>query len=73
MRKSSILALAAIAAALSSPGPAAANGGMGDSSAHVREMQAICEAQKRGEIPRNPDACLPRFPNQDGSATPMGR
>ncbi len=42
--------------------PAFAGGGMGDPSAHLKEMNAICELQKRGQAPRNPDVCLPEYP-----------
>jgi len=40
----------------------AGSGGMGDPSTHLREMNALCEKQKRGEAPRNPDVCLPEYP-----------
>lgn len=36
---------------------AVANGGMGDPSAHQRQIQEICAAQKRGEIPGYPSGC----------------
>lgn len=42
-------------------GPAQAHG-MGDPSAHTREMNALCERQRRGEGPDHPDACLPEYP-----------
>ncbi len=42
-------------------GPAFA-GGMGDPSAHIKEMNAICEKQKRGEGPLYPNLCLPEYP-----------
>ena len=51
-------------------GPAQANG-MGDPSAHIREMNALCEKQRRGEAPAHPDACPPVYP--PGTATRTGR
>jgi hypothetical protein len=56
-----------VAAWLSAPlcliavGPAQANGA-GDCSAHIREMDALCEMQRRGEAPAHPSACLPEHP-----------
>ena len=41
---------------------AAQAGGMGDSSARLRQMNATCEAQKRGEGPLFPNMCLPEYP-----------
>lgn len=71
MSKVSIFALAALVVCF---GPTfAMAGGMGDSSAHMRAIQAECDAQKRGEIPRDRQVCLPTVPNADGSATPYGR
>lgn len=46
---------------LASLAPAFA-GGMGDPSTVMREKNAICEAQRRGEGPRSPDMCLPELP-----------
>ncbi|MDE3175489.1 MAG: hypothetical protein KGM15_05190 [Pseudomonadota bacterium] len=40
----------------------AAAGGMGDPSTHLREMNAICEMQRRGQGPLSPDMCLPEWP-----------
>jgi hypothetical protein len=37
-------------------------GGMGDPSTVLKEKNAICEAQKRGEGPRYPNMCLPEYP-----------
>jgi hypothetical protein len=37
-------------------------GGMGDPSAILRQNNAICDAQRRGERPRYPDMCLPELP-----------
>jgi hypothetical protein len=38
-------------------GGAVANGNMGDPSAHQRQIQETCDAQRRGEIPGYPGAC----------------
>ena len=35
--------------------------GMGDPSAHLREMNALCDRQRRGEAPQ-PNFCLPEYP-----------
>jgi len=43
-------------------GSAAAGGGMGDVNAHVKELNAICDAQRRGEVPATPSLCLPEIP-----------
>jgi hypothetical protein len=60
MRKVSIVAMLAFVTGLSGVGPSvASSGGMGDPSAHMRYMQEICDAQKRGEYPRYHEACLP--------------
>lgn len=56
MRKLTILI--ALAAASS---PAFA-GGMGDTAYHTRQQNAYCDMQRRGEIPRSPDLCLPELP-----------
>jgi hypothetical protein len=37
--------------------------GVGDSSAHVREMTAICKKQRRDEAPPTPDMRLPEYPS----------
>jgi hypothetical protein len=37
-------------------------GGMGDPSTNMREKNAICEAQRRGEGPLYPNLCLPELP-----------
>ena len=53
-----------LAAALASAGfamPAAA-GGMGDPSTVIRQKNAICEMQRRGEGPLQPNMCLPELP-----------
>jgi hypothetical protein len=57
MRKLLIGVLLAIAGV----GPALA-GGMGDPSAHIKDMNRICEMQKRGEGPLSPNLCLPEYP-----------
>jgi len=41
---------------------AVAAGGMGDPSTLLRQKNAICEMQRRGEGPRHPDMCLPEMP-----------
>jgi len=41
---------------------AVAVGGMGDPSTLLRQKNAICEMQRRGEGPRQPDMCLPEMP-----------
>jgi hypothetical protein len=64
MRKFSILAVVALATGLGGIGPSVA-GNMGDPSAHMRRMQEICDAQRRGEYPRDHDACLPDDPPAD--------
>jgi hypothetical protein len=61
VRKILLTASLAASAILPIVGPAFA-GGMGDSSAHIREMNAICEKQKRGEAPLHPNLCLPEYP-----------
>ncbi len=63
MRKFSRIALFFAAAGVVSAGPAFANGGgMGDPSTHIREMNAGCDAQRRGEAPPYPNLCLPEYP-----------
>jgi hypothetical protein len=42
-----------------------AYGGMGDPSTVLKEKNAICEAQKRGEGPLYPNMCLPELPVDD--------
>ncbi len=39
-----------------------AAGGMGDPSTVIREKNAICEQQKRGIGPMQPNMCLPELP-----------
>jgi hypothetical protein len=57
MRKLSVLAIVMAFVGLAGVGPAAANGNMGDPSAHQRQIQETCDAQRRGEIPGYPSAC----------------
>lgn len=58
MRKLSVLAIVVAFVGFAGVGPAAANGGaMGDPSAHQREIQATCDAQRRGEIRGYPSGC----------------
>jgi hypothetical protein len=64
MRNLSIVVLIVASAALSGVGSAVA--GMGDPSAGMRYMQAICDAQRRGEYPRYHNACLPDYPDRSG-------
>ncbi len=69
MRKFSILTIAVLATGLAgvTPSLAGGSGGMGDPSAHMRYMQAICDAQKAGTYPRDHQACLP-----DDMGPPIG-
>ena len=60
MRKLIIGSLLATLAGVAAGGPAVA--GVGDVNAHVREMNAICERQRRGEGPLSPNMCLPEYP-----------
>lgn len=63
MRKISRVQWFIVAAGLVSAGPAfATGGGMGDPSTHIREMNALCDAQRRGQAPPNPNMCLPEYP-----------
>ncbi len=66
MRNLSILAILALATSFAGAGPSYA-GNMGDPSAHMRYMQEICDLQKRGEYPRDHNACLP-----DDLGSPVG-
>jgi hypothetical protein len=61
----SIVVLVAASVALSGVGSAVALSS-GDPSAGMRYNQAICDAQRRGEYPRYPDACLPDYPDRSG-------
>jgi hypothetical protein len=40
----------------------ASAGGMGDPSTVLKEKNAICERQRRGEGPLQPNMCLPELP-----------
>jgi hypothetical protein len=51
---SAVLAVVAVAGAEA--------GGMGDPSTHMKEQNAICDKQRRGELPPNPNMCLPELP-----------
>jgi len=62
MRNFSIVAIFAASVGFAGIGQAAAAGGMGDVSASMREEQAVCDAQRRGEYPRYHNACLPDYP-----------
>jgi len=70
MRNLSTVVLIVASFALSGIGSAVAGsmGNMGDPSAGMRYMQAICDAQRRGEYPRYHDACLPDYPDRSGIA-----
>ena len=57
MRRLSILATVLAFVGFAGVDRAAANGNMGDAGAHQREIQAICDRQKRGEIPGYPSGC----------------
>jgi hypothetical protein len=48
-------------------------GGMGDSSRTMRENNAICEAQRRGEGPRFPDLCWPDLSPGGPAAKPRDK
>ena len=61
MRNFSIVAIFA-GVGFASIGHAVAAGGMGDVAAHMRYDQLICDEQRRGEYPRNFNACLPDYP-----------
>ncbi len=62
MRYLSIIALLAASLGYVGVGEAFAMGGMGDPSTNQRENNARCDAQKRGEYPRDHNACLPDDP-----------
>ena len=48
---------------------ASAAGGMGDPSVLLKQKNAICDLQRHGEGPRQPDMCLPEYPlDSDRSA-----
>jgi len=57
MRKLSVVAIVIAFVGVVGVGKAGANGGMGDPSVHQKEIQANCEAQRRGELPGYPSAC----------------
>ena len=57
MRKISIVAMAMALAGFAGGGQAAAAGNMGDPSAHMRQMEETCAAQRRGEYPNYHNAC----------------
>ena len=54
--------LGAFALALTVTPALAAGGGMGDPSVVLREKNAICDRQRRGELPPEPSYCLPELP-----------
>ncbi len=67
MRKFLLGSLIVASAALVGGAPAyAGSGGMGDPSTHMREMNAICEMQRRGEGPLSPNMCLEDYPIAPG-------
>jgi len=57
MRNLSFVVIIMAVVGLASVGQAAANGNMGDPSAHMRQMEETCAAQKRGEYPKDHNAC----------------
>jgi hypothetical protein len=57
MRKLSGVAIVIAFVGFAGAGQAMANGNMGDPSAHQRQIQETCEAQRRGEYPGYPNAC----------------
>jgi hypothetical protein len=57
MRRFSIFATGLAFLGFAGADGAAAAGNMGDPSAHQRELQEICDKQKRGEIPGYPSGC----------------
>jgi hypothetical protein len=62
MRKISFIAAVVSLVGALSVGEANAGGGMGDPSVHMRDMNALCDRQLRGEAPPGPSACLPDVP-----------
>jgi hypothetical protein len=62
MARLPLLSLLTAAAVLAAVGSTSAAGGMGDASAHLKEMNALCDLQKRGEIAREPNLCQPEYP-----------
>lgn len=48
-------------------------GGMGDPSVVLRQKNAICDQQRRGEIPAEPSFCLPELPVGPVYETPARR
>jgi hypothetical protein len=73
MTRLSLLSLLAASAVLAAGGSASAVGGMGDASAHLKEMNALCDLQRRGELAREPDLCLPEYPPGPVERQPWGR
>jgi hypothetical protein len=57
MRKLSVVAIVIAFVGFTGVGRAVANGNMGDPSAHQRQIQENCDAQRRGEYPSYPNAC----------------
>ena len=47
--------------------------GLGDVAQNIRERNAICEAQKRGEGPLYPNLCWPDFPPNGPPVQARGR
>jgi hypothetical protein len=67
MTKLLLVSLLAASAAGLAARPAYAGG---DVAAHLREMNAICELQRRGEAPPHPNLCLPEYPPDAVSEPP---
>ncbi len=72
MSKLLLLSLLSASASLLPFGQASA-GGMGDPSTHIREMNAICDRQRRGEGPLYPNFCLPEYPPDPVPRAPSNR
>ena len=63
MRKFISLSLcSALLGGLASTSALAGGGGMGDVGKFMREKNAICDQQRRGEAPPYPSQCLPELP-----------
>jgi hypothetical protein len=63
MRKALLTTISAAVLVAAGAAPAlAGGGGMGDVAAHIKEMNALCELQKRHEAAPYPDLCLPEYP-----------
>jgi len=66
MRKIVLLGILTAGGLAVQAGVAAAGGGMGDPSTVLKEKNAICEMQRRGVGPMQPNMCLPELPVNAG-------